>query len=103
MLQTNINANINMLQTNINANTNGNIGVLGFFIPKTLVIWAYPSHITLGIWVRVRVRVGVRVRVRVTGYANTMGMPKTRGCPYDCDSGVLQSGLGWVVQSWIIK
>ena len=22
-----------------------------------------------------------------------MGMPKTRGCPYDCDSGILQSGL----------
>jgi len=85
VLQTNINANINMLQTNINANINGNIGVLGFFIPKTLVIWAYPSHITLAIWVRVR----VRVRGRVTGYANIMGMPKTRGCPYDCDSGVL--------------
>ena len=49
MLQTNINANINMLQTNINANINGNIGILGFFISKTLVIWAYPSHITLGI------------------------------------------------------
>lgn len=84
MLQTKyINANTNMLQTNINANINGNIGVLGFFIPKTLVIWPYPSHITLVIWV------GVRVRVRVTGYANIMGMPKTRGCPYDCDSGVL--------------
>ena len=26
-------------------------------IPKTLVIWASPSHVTLAIWVRVRVRV----------------------------------------------
>ena len=26
-------------------------------IPKTLVIWASPSHITLAIWVRVRGRV----------------------------------------------
>ena len=38
-----------MLQTNINANINGNIGILGFFIPQTLVIWTYPSHITIEI------------------------------------------------------
>ena len=29
----------------------------GHPIPKTLVIWAPPSHITLAIWVRVRVKV----------------------------------------------
>ena len=29
----------------------------GIPIPKTLVIWASPSHITLAIWVRVWVRV----------------------------------------------
>ena len=83
MLQTNIDANIYMLQTNINANTNGNIGVLGFFIPKTLVIWAYPSHITLGIWVRV---------IILASPADA----QNAGCPYDCDSGFFQSGLGWV-------
>ena len=36
--------------------------VLGFPIPKTLVIWVSPSHITLAI--------GVRVKVRVTGDAH---------------------------------
>ena len=28
---------------------------MGIPIPKTLLIWASPSHITLAIWVRVRV------------------------------------------------
>ena len=46
-------------------------------IPKTLVIWASPSHIALAIW----------VRVRVTGDAHIatilgMRMPKMLGCPY---------------------
>ena len=45
---------------------------MGIPIPKTLVIWASPSHITLAIW----------VRVRVTGDAHItrglgMGMAKT--------------------------
>ena len=31
--------------------------VLGIPIPKTLVIWAFPSHIPLAIWVRVKVKV----------------------------------------------
>ena len=45
---------------------------MGIPIPKTLVIWASPSHITLATWVRVwvRVRVRVRVRIRVTGDAH---------------------------------
>ena len=50
--------------------------VLGIPIPKTLVIWASPSHITLAFWVRVRVRGDAHI-IRVLG----MGMPKTRGCP----------------------
>ena len=50
--------------------------VLGIPIPKTLVIWASPSHITLAFWVRVRVRGDPHI-IRVLG----MGMPKTRGCP----------------------
>ena len=58
---------------------------MGIPIPKTLVIWAPPSHITLAIWVRVRVKVkGMPISLaRVFG----MGMPKTQGCPYHCDSG----------------
>ena len=59
---------------------------LGIPIPKTLMIKASPSHITLAICVR------VRVTVRVTGDAYitwvlAMGMAKTRGCPYHCDCG----------------
>ena len=52
--------------------------------PKTLVIWASPSHITVAIW----------VRVRVTGDAHitrVLGMPKTRGCPYHFDSATLKT------------
>ena len=56
--------------------------VLGIPIPKTLVILASPSHITLTIRVRVRVTEDAHI-IRVLG----MGMPKTQGCPYYCDSG----------------
>ena len=51
---------------------------MGIPIPKTLGIWASPSHITLGPW--------VSVEVRVTGDAHItrlLGM----GCPYHCDIG----------------
>ena len=49
--------------------------VLGMPIPKTLVIWAYRSHIALAIWVRIRLRVTGDAHItRVLG----MGMPKTR-------------------------
>ena len=34
--------------------------VLGIPIPKTLVIWAFASHTTLAIWVRVKVKVYTR-------------------------------------------
>ena len=37
--------------------------VLGIPIPKTLVIWAFPSHTTLAIWVRVKAG-GVRHEIR---------------------------------------
>ena len=50
--------------------------VLGITIPKTLVIWASPSHITLAIW----------VRVRLTRYAHI-----TRG---DLTEGFLVLGFG---------
>ena len=43
----------------------GHPSTLSIPIPKTQVIRASPSHITLAIWVRVRVRVGV------TGDAHT--------------------------------
>ena len=56
--------------------------VLGIPIPQTLVIWASPSHITLAIWVWVRVTGDTHI-TRFRG----MGMPKTRGCPYHCDTG----------------
>ena len=52
--------------------------VIGIPIPKTIVIWASPSHINLAIWVRVRVTGDAHI-TRVSG----VGMPKTRGCPYD--------------------
>lgn len=35
----------------------GHLCVLGIPIPKILVIWAFPSRITLAIWVRVMFRV----------------------------------------------
>ena len=52
---------------------------MGIPIPKTLVIWASPSHITLAIWVRVRVT-GNAYIARILG----LGMVKTRGYPYHC-------------------
>ena len=56
---------------------------MGIPIPKTLVIWASPSHVTLAIW--------IKARVGVTGDAHItrdleMGMPKTREWPTQCDS-----------------
>ena len=53
------------------------------------MIWTSPSDITLAMW--------VRVRVRITGDAHitrVMGMPKTRGCSYHCDSREGQKGGG---------
>ena len=47
------------------------------------MIWASPSHVTFAIWVRVRIRVtGDAHFTRVLG----IGMPKTRRCPYHCES-----------------
>ena len=49
-----------------------------------LVIWASPSHITLATLVRARARITGDAHItRVLG----MGMPKTQGCPYHCDTG----------------
>ena len=57
---------------------------MGIPIPKTLVIWVFPSHISFAIWVRVRVRVTGDAHItRVLG----MRMPETRECPYHCDTG----------------
>ena len=64
----------------------GHPRVLGIPIPKTLVIWTSPSHITLAIWVRVRVTGDAHI-TRVLG----MGMTKTRGCPYHFDIGTLKT------------
>ena len=61
---------------------------MGIPIPKTLVIWVFPSHITFAIWVRVRVTVTGDVHItRVSG----MGMLKNRGCPYHCDNGTFET------------
>ena len=49
---------------------------MGIPIPKTLVIWASPFHITLAIW----------IRARVTGDAYITGV-LGRGCPCYCNSG----------------
>ena len=57
-------------------------------IPKTLVIWASPSHITLAIWVRVRVTGDVHI-TRALG----MGIPKRRRCSYHCDNGTIPTEL----------
>ena len=43
-------------------------------IPKTLVIWASSSHITLAIWVTVRIRVRVTRDAHITRIW-VMGMP----------------------------
>ena len=53
---------------------NGHPRVLDIPIPKTLVIWASSSHITLAIWVRVRIRVRVTRDAHITGFLG-MGMP----------------------------
>ena len=75
--------------------------VLGIPIPQTLLIWVSPPHITLAIWVRLRVRVTGDAHItRVLG----MGMPKTRGFPYHCDTGSCIRHFrtqGRVVQSWV--
>ena len=55
---------------------------LGSPIPKTLVIQAAPSHITLAIWVRVRVTGDAHITKGRLG----MGMHKTRACPNHCDT-----------------
>ena len=62
---------------------------MGIFIPKTLVIWASPSHITLAIWVRVT---GDAHVTRVLG----MGMAKTGGCHCDKDTLETRRKLGRV-------
>ena len=64
--------------------TGDEVARLGIPIPKTLVIWAFPSPITLAIWVRVNVKVytGNAHITRALG----MGMPKKRGCPYHWDT-----------------
>ena len=43
-------------------------------IPKTLVIWASSSHITLAIWGTVRIRVRVTTDAHITRIL-VMGMP----------------------------
>ena len=48
---------------------------IGIAIPKTILIWASPSHITLAIWVRVRI--WVTGDAHITGVSG-VGMPKTR-------------------------
>ena len=54
---------------------------MGIPIPKTLVIRTSPSDITLAIWVRVSATGDTHI-TRVLG----MGIPKTRGCPYHCNT-----------------
>jgi len=48
---------------------------IGIPIPKAIVIWASPSHITSAIWVRVRVK----------GMPTSIGF-REWGCPYHCGS-----------------
>ena len=62
----------------------GNTRVLGLPIPKTLVIWASPVTLNLTQIAKV-IWEGDADITRVLG----MGMPKTRGCPYHCDTGLL--------------
>ena len=53
----------------------GGVGGGAFWtIPKTLVIWASSSHITLAIWVTVRIRVRVTRDAHITRIL-VMGMP----------------------------
>ena len=65
--------------------------VMGIPIPKPLVQWTFPSLITLAIWVRVRVK--VTVDAHITGVLR-MGMPKTRGCSYHCDTATSEMTTG---------
>ena len=49
---------------------------IGIPIPKTIVIWASPSHINLAIWVRVRVTGDAHItRGFGSGDAQNAGMP----------------------------
>ena len=53
----------------------GHPRVLGIPIPKTLVIWTSPSHITLAIWVTVRVTGDAHIKGFGNGDAQNAGMP----------------------------
>ena len=69
---------------------------IGIPIPKTIVIWASPSHINLAIWVRVRVTGDAHI-TRVSG----VGMPIWHA--YHCGSAFsisqtrLSRSLEWLV------
>ena len=72
----------------------GHLRVLGTPIPQTLVIWSFPCHITLAIWVRVRFRVTGDAHItRVLG----MVMPKMQGCPYHCDTDLCSANVSRIV------
>ena len=72
----------------------GHLRVLGIPIPQTLVMWSFPSRITLAIWVRVRFRVtGDSHITRVLG----MVMPKMRGCPYHCGTDLRSANVSRIV------
>ena len=87
------------------------------------MIWASPrfrrphSEIPTDMGIPFSYYPGIRLRVRVTGHAHItrvlgMGMPKTRGCPYHCDTGSRirhfrnQKGTGAemrpAIVSWIV-
>ena len=66
----------------------GHPRVLGIPIPKTLVIWAFPVTLILTLTQTQIAKVIWEGDVHITRVLG-MGMPKTRGCPYHCDTGLL--------------
>ena len=66
----------------------GHPRVLGIPIPKTLVIWAFPVTLILTLTQTQIAKVIWEGDVHITRVLG-MGIPKTRGCPYHCDTGLL--------------
>ena len=74
----------------------GHLRVLGFPIPKPLLIWVSPSHITLAIWVGVKVRVtgdahvtrvlrtGVPICISLWQHAELYALPLPSFLPFCC-------------------
>ena len=70
----------------------GESHVLGIPIPKTQVIWAFPSHTTLAIWVRVKV---AEHSLAVCEYMSFAKLWQEKGCSLQAET--------WQVKNILMK